>query len=32
MESLLNNIIPVFVEVTASESSLFQKDSPYPFT
>ena len=32
MESLLNNITPVFVEVTASESSSFQKDFPYPFT
>ena len=31
MESLVNDIIPVFVEVTASESRSFQKEHQYPF-
>lgn len=31
MESLVKNIIPVFVEVTASESRSFQKEHQYPF-
>ena len=31
MESLVKNIIPVFVEVTASESRSFQKEYQYPF-
>ncbi|WP_215408217.1 LPD25 domain-containing protein [Vibrio gigantis] len=31
MESLVSNITPAFVEVTASESRLFQKEHQYPF-